>query len=216
MLYVQAGRLELVSSVEVPRAARKIRATFCPKVHITEPEYIVMGGEDTSVYIYDISKPSYGPLVVTRLQVSLYCQSLWQNSWSEQLSSQDALGSSFEKQGHHAFAAAYQLSKGILLAAMCLCGTQLNCFMGIPCAYRGSDIPLTVWGFTWAILIAQTYGSLACRATWHLLWMFPGALTKCCWPRVTVMARSSFGNEKGPVTLYSNKHTCLHTDWTYM
>lgn len=73
MLYVQAGRLELVSSVEVPRAARKIRATFCPKVHITEPEYIVMGGEDTSVYIYDISKPSYGPLVVTRLQVRLFC-----------------------------------------------------------------------------------------------------------------------------------------------
>ncbi|KAL0044841.1 hypothetical protein WJX82_011228 [Trebouxia sp. C0006] len=63
-----AGRLELVSNCEVPRAARKIRATFCPKVHITEPEYIVMGGEDTSVYIYDISKPSQGPLVVNQLQ----------------------------------------------------------------------------------------------------------------------------------------------------
>lgn len=63
-----AGKLELISMVEVPRAARKIRATFCPKVHITEPEYIVMGGEDTSVYIYDISKPSLGPLVITRLQ----------------------------------------------------------------------------------------------------------------------------------------------------
>lgn len=83
MLSAQAGKLELVSSVEVPRAARKIRATFCPKVHITEPEYIVMGGEDTSVYIYDISKPSYGPLVITRLQVRLYCQSLWQNCWSD-------------------------------------------------------------------------------------------------------------------------------------
>ncbi len=67
---MQAGRLELVSNCEVPRAARKIRATFCPKVHITEPEYIVMGGEDTSVYIYDISKPSQGPLVVNQLQVS--------------------------------------------------------------------------------------------------------------------------------------------------
>lgn len=66
---MQAGKLELISMVEVPRAARKIRATFCPKVHITEPEYIVMGGEDTSVYIYDISKPSLGPLVITRLQV---------------------------------------------------------------------------------------------------------------------------------------------------
>ena len=67
---MQAGRLELVSNCEVPRAARKIRATFCPKVHITEPEYIVMGGEDTSVYIYDISKPSQGPVVVNQLQVS--------------------------------------------------------------------------------------------------------------------------------------------------
>lgn len=73
MLYMQAGRLELVSNVEVPRAARKIRATFCPKVHITEPEYIVMGGEDTSVYIYDISKPLCGPVMVTRLQVRLFC-----------------------------------------------------------------------------------------------------------------------------------------------
>lgn len=66
---MQAGKLEVVSSVEVPRAARKIRATFCPKVHITEPEYIVMGGEDTSVYIYDVSKPSHGPIVVNQLQV---------------------------------------------------------------------------------------------------------------------------------------------------
>ena len=57
MLCVQAGKLEAISTVEVPRAARKIRATFCPKVHITEPEYVVMGAEDTSVYIYDISKP---------------------------------------------------------------------------------------------------------------------------------------------------------------
>ncbi|KAL3135572.1 hypothetical protein ABBQ38_006052 [Trebouxia sp. C0009 RCD-2024] len=63
-----AGKLEVISTVEVPRAARKIRATFCPKVHITEPEYIVMGGEDSSVYIYDISKPSLGPSVITRLQ----------------------------------------------------------------------------------------------------------------------------------------------------
>ena len=67
----QAGKLELVSNVEVPRAARKIRATFCPKLHITEPEYIVMGGEDTSVYIYDISQPSQGPVVVSQLQVRL-------------------------------------------------------------------------------------------------------------------------------------------------
>lgn len=62
------GRLEMVSNVEVPRAARKIRATFCPKGHMTDPEYVVMGGEDTSVYIYDISKPSHGPLVVNQLQ----------------------------------------------------------------------------------------------------------------------------------------------------
>ena len=66
---LQTGRLETVSHVEVPRAARKIRATFCPKGHITDPDYVVMGGEDTSVYIYDISKPSNGPLVVNQLQV---------------------------------------------------------------------------------------------------------------------------------------------------
>ena len=66
---LQTGRLELVCNVEVPRAARKIRATFCPKGHITDPEYVVMGGEDTNVYIYDISKSSNGPLVVNQLQV---------------------------------------------------------------------------------------------------------------------------------------------------
>ena len=37
---------------------------------------------------------------------------------------------------------------------------------------------------------------LSCRDTWHLLWMCPGALTKCCWRLVIVMARSSSGNEK--------------------
>ena len=87
---MQAGKLEVVSSVEVPRAARKIRATFCPKVHITEPEYIVMGGEDTSVYIYDISKASQGPLVVTRLQVRLSCCLIGTLADGYNLSAQDA------------------------------------------------------------------------------------------------------------------------------
>lgn len=63
-----AGRLDVVTSVEVPRAARKIRATLCPKVQVTDPESIVMGGEDTCVYIYDISKPGSGALVLNQLQ----------------------------------------------------------------------------------------------------------------------------------------------------
>ena len=67
---VQTGKLEVINSVEVPRAARKIRATLCPKLHITDPEFVVMGGEDTCVYIYDFSKPGSGPLVLNQLQVS--------------------------------------------------------------------------------------------------------------------------------------------------
>ena len=66
---LQAGRLELVTSVQVPRAARKIRATFCPKTHVTDPDYVVMGGEDTSVYIYDIAKPICSAVVINQLQV---------------------------------------------------------------------------------------------------------------------------------------------------
>ena len=42
------GTLELVTKVQVPKAARKIQATFCPSDDLTEPEFIAMGGEDTS------------------------------------------------------------------------------------------------------------------------------------------------------------------------
>ena len=62
----------------MPRAARKIRATLCPKVQVTDPEFIVMGGEDTCVYIYDISKPGSGALVLNQLQVSYACLHLTQ------------------------------------------------------------------------------------------------------------------------------------------
>ena len=43
-----SGALELVTKVQVPKAARKIKATFCPTDDLTEPEFIAMGGEDTS------------------------------------------------------------------------------------------------------------------------------------------------------------------------
>lgn len=68
---MQTGLLEVTSMVNLPRAARKICATFCPKLHISEPEYVVAGGEDTNVYIFDISRPSSKPIVVNQLQVSM-------------------------------------------------------------------------------------------------------------------------------------------------
>lgn len=65
------GQLELIHRVELPKAARRISATFCPRLHASEPEYIVAGGEDTHVYVYDISRPTSKPVVVNQLQVCL-------------------------------------------------------------------------------------------------------------------------------------------------
>ncbi|KAK9805830.1 hypothetical protein WJX73_005036 [Symbiochloris irregularis] len=64
------GVLEGIIKAPVPRAARPIKATFCPTEDITEPEYIAMGGEDTGVYVYDVSKPEarYTQQVISSLQ----------------------------------------------------------------------------------------------------------------------------------------------------
>ena len=69
--YTQTGQLEIISKVSLPRAARRISATFCPSLQPSDPEYTVAGGEDTMVYIYDISRPSGRPTVVNQLQVSM-------------------------------------------------------------------------------------------------------------------------------------------------
>lgn len=71
---LQVGQLELVSRVTLPKAARKISVTFCPQMDASGPEYVAAGGEDTNVYIYDISRPSSKPTVVNQLQVSLHMQ----------------------------------------------------------------------------------------------------------------------------------------------
>ena len=68
---MQTGQLEVISKVALPQAARKISATFCPSLQPSDPEYMVAGGEDTMVYIYDISRPSGRPTVVNQLQVSV-------------------------------------------------------------------------------------------------------------------------------------------------
>jgi hypothetical protein len=65
----RSGRLELGAKATVPIAARKIQAAFCPPISSTEPEYISMGGEDTAVYIYDISRAKRSAVVVNKLQV---------------------------------------------------------------------------------------------------------------------------------------------------
>lgn len=41
------GALELLVKTQMPPAARKLKATFCPSDDVTEPEYIAMGGENT-------------------------------------------------------------------------------------------------------------------------------------------------------------------------
>ncbi len=72
----KTGRLEVAARAGVPVAARKIAAAFCPALHVTEAEYIAMGGEDTSVYIYDISRPRRGAVIVNKLQASCPSQTL--------------------------------------------------------------------------------------------------------------------------------------------
>ena len=43
---------------------------MCPMLQVQTPEYVTMGGEDTSVYIYDISMQHHkGAKVVNKLQV---------------------------------------------------------------------------------------------------------------------------------------------------
>ncbi|KAK9814573.1 hypothetical protein WJX72_008091 [[Myrmecia] bisecta] len=64
-----AGKLEVVAKAQMPIAARKIKAIFCPTLNYNEPEYIAMGGEDTGVYVYDITrKTKRGPTIVNKLQ----------------------------------------------------------------------------------------------------------------------------------------------------
>lgn len=75
--YMQTGQLEIISKVALPGAARRISATFCPSLQPCDPEYMVAGGEDTMVYIYDISRPSGRPAVVNQLQVNLQLHVLY-------------------------------------------------------------------------------------------------------------------------------------------
>lgn len=48
-------RLELASKHLMPQSARPIRAAWCPTLPSGEPEYVAMGSEDSSVYVYDVS-----------------------------------------------------------------------------------------------------------------------------------------------------------------
>ncbi|KAK9855174.1 hypothetical protein WJX84_010509 [Apatococcus fuscideae] len=63
------GKLEVRARVQMPPAARKLRAAMCPMLQVDTPEYVTMGGEDTAVYIYDISGQHHkGAKVVNKLQ----------------------------------------------------------------------------------------------------------------------------------------------------
>ncbi len=73
----QVGKLEMRARVAMPPAARKLRAAMCPMLHVGVPEYVTMGGEDTAVYIYDISQQqSKGAKIVNKLQVGFLSQAL--------------------------------------------------------------------------------------------------------------------------------------------
>ena len=73
----QVGKLEMKARVAMPPAARKLRAAMCPMLHVGVPEYVTMGGEDTAVYIYDISQQqNKGAKIVNKLQVCLLSQAL--------------------------------------------------------------------------------------------------------------------------------------------
>ena len=52
----------------MPRAARGIAAVLCPPGASGELEYVAMGGEDTGVYIWDVSRLGRPPSVVNKLQ----------------------------------------------------------------------------------------------------------------------------------------------------
>lgn len=54
---LQGGRvkLELASKHLMPQSARPIRAAWCPTLPSGEPEYVALGSEDCSVYVYDVS-----------------------------------------------------------------------------------------------------------------------------------------------------------------
>ena len=54
---LQGGRvkLELSSKHLMPQSARPIRAAWCPTLPSGEPEYVALGSEDCSVYVYDVS-----------------------------------------------------------------------------------------------------------------------------------------------------------------
>jgi hypothetical protein len=61
---LQGGRvkLELSSKHLMPQSARPIRAAWCPTLPSDEPEYVALGSEDCSVYVYDVSgAPSLWP-----------------------------------------------------------------------------------------------------------------------------------------------------------
>ena len=63
-----SGRLEAAASAQMPRAARGIAAVLCPPGAAGELEFVAMGGEDTGVYIWDVSRPGRPPSVVNKLQ----------------------------------------------------------------------------------------------------------------------------------------------------
>lgn len=61
--------MEALACAQMPPAARGISAVLCPPGTSGELEFVAMGGEDTGVYIWDVSRPGRPPLVVNKLQV---------------------------------------------------------------------------------------------------------------------------------------------------
>ena len=61
--------MEALACAQMPPAARGISAVLCPPGASGELEFVAMGGEDTGVYIWDVSRPGRPPLVVNKLQV---------------------------------------------------------------------------------------------------------------------------------------------------
>ncbi|GMH41960.1 hypothetical protein BSKO_09879 [Bryopsis sp. KO-2023] len=59
---------ELMIKCTMPPAARRINAVWCPPANPTESEHIAMGGEDTNVHVYDVTRVKSVPVVVNELQ----------------------------------------------------------------------------------------------------------------------------------------------------
>ena len=62
--------MAILAKVLLPVSARKIRPAWCPSLPAKAPEYVARGGEDTCVYVYDVTSCLHkggAPMVISKL-----------------------------------------------------------------------------------------------------------------------------------------------------